>query len=146
MIRQTRTLMVSSPEFTQGGIIPVKYTADGEGINPPLEFGDIPEDTKSLALIMEDTDAPKGAFTHWILWDIISQDSIGENSNPGVSGVNSGGKMGYLPPRPPSGHHRYFFHIYALDSTLNLRPGANRDALESAMNGHILVRGTLMGR
>jgi Raf kinase inhibitor-like YbhB/YbcL family protein len=146
MIRQTASLTVSSPEFPQGSLIPVKYTADGEGVNPPIEIASIPEGTKSLALIMEDPDTAGGVFTHWVSWDIIGQDSIGENSQPGVQGLNTTGKMGYLAPNPPSGSHRYFFHVYALDSTIDLRPGSNRQALEAAMNGHILVQGTLMGR
>jgi len=146
MIRQTPTLTVSSPEFSQGKPIPPKYTADGAGVNPPLEFTDIPAGTKSLALIMEDPDAPKGVFTHWVMWDIIGQDSIAEDSKPGVQGVNTMQKMGYLPPDPPSGSHRYFFHVYALDSTIDLAPGADRKALETAMEGHVLVSGTLMAR
>jgi Raf kinase inhibitor-like YbhB/YbcL family protein len=95
---------------------------------------------------MEDPDAPKGTFTHWVMWDILNQDSIGEDTNPGVSGVNSNGKTGYYPPAPPSGYHRYIFHVYALDCTIGLPPGANRKALESAMHGHILAEGALMGR
>jgi Raf kinase inhibitor-like YbhB/YbcL family protein len=146
MIRQTATLTVSSPEFGQGDLIPKKYTADGEGVNPPLEISNIPDGTQSLALIMEDTDAPQRTFTHWVAWDIIGQDSIGENTRPGVQGVNSTGGMGYTPPAPPSGMHRYFFHLYALDTTLSLRPGADRKALEEEMDGHVLVQGTLMGR
>lgn len=146
MIRQTATLTVSSPEFGQGDPIPVKYTADGEGINPPLEITGIPDGTQSLALIMEDSDAPNGPLTHWVVWDIIGQDSIGENTQPGVQGVNTKGGTGYVPPAPPSGAHRYFFHVYALDNTPDLRPGADRKALEAAMEGHVLVAGTLMGR
>jgi Raf kinase inhibitor-like YbhB/YbcL family protein len=146
MIRQTKTLTISSPEFVQGAPIPAKYSADGQGINPPLEFTNIPEETQSLALIMEDPDAPQGTVTHWVMWDILNQDSIGENSEPGVQGINTKGGMGYLPPNPPSGAHRYFFHVYALDTTLNLRPGSDRAALEQAMQSHILVEGTLMGR
>lgn len=146
MIRQTKTLTVASPEFPQGDPIPQKYTADGEGVNPTLEFSGVPEGTQSFALIMEDPDAPRGTVTHWVCWDIINQESIGENTAPGVQGVNTLGKMGYLPPDPPSGSHRYFFHVYALDTMLDLRPGSDRQALEKVMQGHVLVEGTLMGR
>jgi Raf kinase inhibitor-like YbhB/YbcL family protein len=146
MIRQTTTLTVSSPEFGQGDRIPSKYTADGEGVNPPLEISGIPGETRSIALILEDPDAPQGTYTHWLSWDIIGQDSIREDSAPGVQGLNSEGSMGYIPPDPPAGAHRYLFHVYALDHTLDLRPGSDRKSLETAMKGHILLSGTLMGR
>jgi len=141
-----KKLIISSPEFTEDGIIPIKYTADGEGINPPLVIDNIPDGTQYMALIMEDPDAPKGTFTHWVLWDILPVNSIGENTSPGVSGRNSLGKTGYVPPNPPAttGEHRYYFHIYALDTGLELPTGSDRKALEAAIKGHVTAQGTLM--
>lgn len=141
-----KKLVISSPEFIEGGTVPRKYTADGEGVNPPLTIDDIPEGTQYMALIMDDPDAPGGVFTHWLLWDIEPAGSISEDTSPGVSGLNTMGKTGYAPPNPPAsgGNHRYFFHIYALDIGLNLRTGSPRDALEAAMRGHVLAEGTLM--
>jgi Raf kinase inhibitor-like YbhB/YbcL family protein len=139
-------LVLSSPAFVPEGIIPAQYTCDGEGINPPLVIDQVPEGTRTMALILEDPDAPSGTFDHWLLWDILPTNSIEENTEPGVSGINSAGKTGYYPPCPPSGFHRYYFHVFALDSSLDLHPGADRKALEKAMQSHILSMGTLMGR
>jgi Raf kinase inhibitor-like YbhB/YbcL family protein len=105
----------------------------------------IPHETKSLALIMEDPDAPKGNFVHWVVWNISPHEAIGEGSNPGISGTNSFGKTGYGGPCPPSGSHRYFFRVYALDKQLDLPPGSDKDALLAAMQDHILEKGELMG-
>jgi Raf kinase inhibitor-like YbhB/YbcL family protein len=99
-----------------------------------------------MVLIMEDPDAPKGFFTHWLIFDIQPANSISENSGQGVSGLNGLGEMGYTPPCPPSGLHRYFFHVFALDKGLDLRPGSSRAAVEDAMRPHVLAFGTLMGR
>jgi Raf kinase inhibitor-like YbhB/YbcL family protein len=139
-------LIVSSPEFIENGSLPVQYTCQGSGINPPLVIDNIPEGTRSMALIVEDPDAPSGTMTHWVAYDILPTNSIDKNSQPGVSGLNTKGKMGWIPPCPPSGTHRYYFHVFALDSSLNLQPGVDRNTLENAMEGHILSRGTLMGR
>ena len=141
-----KNLIISSPEFIEDGTIPKKYTADGQGVNPPLIIDDIPEGTQYMALIMDDPDAARGLVTHWLLWDIEVAGSIGEDTDPGVSGRNTLGKTGYLPPNPPpaSGNHRYFFHIYALDTGLNLKTGSSREALETAMDGHVLASGMLM--
>jgi len=146
MKKERGTLVISSPEFIEDGNIPRQYTADGRGVNPPLTIDRVPGGTQYLALIMEDPDASKGTFTHWVLWDIPAAGSISEDSKPGVSGRNSTGKTGYIPPNPPAetGDHRYYFHIFALDTGLDLRPGAERAALEKAMEGHILAAGTLM--
>ncbi|MBS1660342.1 MAG: YbhB/YbcL family Raf kinase inhibitor-like protein [Bacteroidetes bacterium] len=139
-------LIISSPEFIEGGLIPEKYSCKGEGLNPTLVIDQIPEGTQSMVLIMEDPDAPKGLFTHWVLFDIQPAGSIEEDSHQGVSGVNSRGETGYTPPCPPSGTHRYFFHVFALDRGLNLRPGSNRKAVEEAMRPYVTASGTLMGR
>ena len=95
-----KKLVISSPEFIDGGTIPRKYTADGAGINPPLTIDGVPDGTQNMALIMEDPDAPRGLFTHWLLWDIEPAGSISENTSPGVTGVNTMGKTGYAPPDP----------------------------------------------
>ena len=140
------TLIISSPAFSEGGAIPRKYTADGDGINPPLVIDNVPDGTRTMALILEDPDAPHGTFTHWTLWDIPPSTTISENSEPGVTGLNSMKKTGYTPPNPPSGSHRYYFHVYALDYSPNLGTGSGREELEDALGGHVLAEGTMMGR
>ena len=144
--RDAKSLTISSSAFQHEGIIPEKYTCDGEHINPPLSIGQIPETTKSLALIVEDPDAPNGTYDHWLVWNIPPSSSIKENSNPGISGTNSGGKTGYHSPCPPSGSHRYYFHVYALDNQLDLQPGNDKLKLLEVMEPHILAKGSLMGR
>ncbi|WP_205512100.1 YbhB/YbcL family Raf kinase inhibitor-like protein [Longitalea arenae] len=138
-------LDISSPVFGDEGDIPAKYTCNGEGINPPLEIHNIPEGTQTLAIIVEDPDAPNGIYDHWVVWNIPPVTAIHENSNPGISGDNSAGKTGYHPPCPPTGTHRYFFHVYALDNHLDLTPGAPKEALQQAMEAHIIAQGTIMG-
>lgn len=139
-------LVVSSPAFTHEGMIPSKFTCDGDKINPPLNIRQIPEGTKSLAIIAEDPDAPGGTYDHWLVWNIKPTATINEQANPGTSGRNTAGKTGYHPPCPPSGSHRYYFHVYALDRNLDLLAGEGKKALEQAMQSHILAKGTLMGR
>lgn len=114
-------------------------------MNPPLDVTGFPPHTKTLALIVEDPDAPRGVFYHWIAWNIRPNEPIDENSVPGLSGKNSFGKIGYGGPCPPSGTHRYFFKVYALDTELQLAAGADKDMLEEAMHGHVLAEGELMG-
>ncbi|WP_406662568.1 YbhB/YbcL family Raf kinase inhibitor-like protein [Methanolobus sp. ZRKC3] len=136
---------VSSSAFEHNGMIPQIYTCDGDNINPPLEFGNIPEETRSLAVIVDDPDAPRGTFTHWVVWDIEPGLNIEENSVPGIEGLNDIGKANYVGPCPPSGTHRYFFTVYALDTQLDIEAGASRQDLEDIMEGHILAKGQLMG-
>jgi len=143
---KTGTLLISSPAFQHEEFIPSKYTCDGENINPSLEIDHIPEGTETLALIMEDPDAPKGTFDHWLLWNIFPKSPIMENSIPGISGTNGAGKTGYHGPCPPSGSHRYYFYVFALDAKLDLEVGADKKALQEAMKPHILAKGNLMGR
>ena len=138
-------LQVRSVAFTHGGYIPPKYTCEGENVNPPLEISDLPENTQSLALIVEDPDAPRGTYDHWIAWNIPPGEGISENSRPGIHGKNSFGNTEYGGPCPPSGSHRYFFKVYALDSDLNIQAGSDKKILEEAMKGHILGSGELMG-
>lgn len=140
------SLIVSSPAFKHEGEIPVKYTCEGEEINPPLQINEIPHGTQSLALIMEDPDAPNGTFDHWLVWNIPADHHvIPEHSNPGISGMNSGGKTGYHGPCPPSGSHRYFFHVFALDRQLGLGAGESKNALLQEMEKHTLAKGSIMG-
>jgi Raf kinase inhibitor-like YbhB/YbcL family protein len=142
---KTGTLVISSAAFRHEGIIPSVYTCDGKGINPPLEIDHIPQETQTLAIIMEDPDAPGETFDHWLLWNISPIYHITENSVPGISGTNSAGKTGYHGPCPPSGSHRYYFYVFALDTKLDLEAGADKKALQEAMEPHILAKGILMG-
>ena len=145
MANEIKDLQVQSVAFSHNGHIPPKYTCEGENINPSLEVNNVPEGTKSLALIMEDPDAPNGTFDHWIVWNISPNEAIAEQSIPGISGTNSFGKTGYGGPCPPSGSHRYFFKMFALDTELDLQAGSDKNALFEAMEEHILAQGELMG-
>ncbi|ADI73657.1 PEBP family protein [Methanohalobium evestigatum Z-7303] len=136
---------VTSSAFKHNGEIPKKYSCDGEDINPDLQFSNVPSGTESLVLIMDDPDAPVGTFTHWVVWNIDPSSSIKENSVPGVQGANSFGKSSYGGPCPPSGTHRYFFRVYALDTKLDKSEGATKKEVEKAMEGHVVGKGELMG-
>lgn len=144
--KQSGELVISSPAFKNEENIPEQYTCDGDAINPPINIEGIPDGTSTLAIIAEDPDAPTGTFDHWLEWNIEPTSSIEEKSNPGISGKNGAGKTGYHPPCPPSGSHRYYFHVFALDKTLDLVPGADKKTLQQAMEPHILAKGTIMGR
>jgi Raf kinase inhibitor-like YbhB/YbcL family protein len=141
-------MKITSSAFQDGANIPSKFTCDGADTSPPLQIADIPSEAKSLALIVDDPDAPSGLFTHWLVWNIPPQTSaVGEGSVPkGVQGTNDFGKSGYGGPCPPSGAHRYYFKIFALDRELDLPFGAKRGQLDAAMKGHIVAQGELMGR
>ena len=138
-------IQIISTVFSHKGHIPPQYTCEGDNFNPPLTFRNIPENTKTLALIMEDPDAPKAVFDHWIVWNIPTNEAIAERNNAGISGTNSFGKTGYGGPCPPTGVHRYFFRVYALDCELDLSAGAIKQDLLNAMEGHVLASGELMG-
>jgi Raf kinase inhibitor-like YbhB/YbcL family protein len=146
MNRKIGNLIISSPAFKNEGIIPSKYTCDGEDINPELEIHAIPEGTKTLAIIVEDPDALKGTFDHWIAWNIPPESPIQETRTQGMSGKNGAGKTGYYGPCPPSGYHRYYFNVFALDSSVDLETSADKKALKTALEPHILAKGSLMGR
>ena len=139
-------MKITSPEFKHEEFIPSKFTCDGRDINPTLVFENIPGDAKSLALIMDDPDAPMRTWVHWVVYDIPVQDSIQENSVPGKLGSNDFKRTRYGGPCPPIGVHRYFFKLYALDSKLDLDGGIEKGDLEKAMEGHILEKAVLIGR
>ena len=141
-------MKVTSSAFTEGGNIPGKFTCDGPDTSPPLKIEGAPAEAKAVVLIVDDPDAPSGLFTHWLVWNIDPKtESIAEGSPPGgVEGRNDFGKTGYGGPCPPSGTHRYFFKIFALDQQLNLHAGARRKELDAAMKGHVTGQGELMGR
>lgn len=140
---------ITSSVFQNGVNIPQKYGCRGENINPPLSINHVPAEAKSLVLIVDDPDAPGGTWNHWLVWNINPrQEKIEENSSPrgAVTGINDFGKANYGGPCPPSGVHRYFFRLYALNSLLNLSPTARRGDLNQAMEGKIIGQGQLMGR
>ncbi len=138
-------MRITSDVFKHNDYIPKKYSGEGEDVNPPLRIQDIPQGAKSLALIVDDPDAPSGLWVHWVVFDIPVTDRIEENSVPGKQGVNTAGNKIYHGPYPPSGTHRYFFKAYALDTVLNLNEGITKAVLEKAMQGHILAKAELIG-
>jgi Raf kinase inhibitor-like YbhB/YbcL family protein len=144
-IVKTLPLNIGSPAFGNKDYIPAKYTCQGENVNPAITIENIPSETKSLVVIVDDPDAPGGIFNHWVMWNIHPMEMIKENTSPGVEGQNSFGSVSYKGPCPPEGTHRYFFKVYALDVVLSLRPGADKKQVEKAMEEHILTRGELMG-
>jgi hypothetical protein len=139
------TMKLKSPEFEHNQYIPKKFTCQGEDISPALIIEGIPQGTKSLALIVDDPDAPMGTWVHWVVYDIAVVSQIDEDSIPGRQGMNDFGRKNYGGPCPPSGTHRYFFKIYALDKELGLAEGISKEDLEKAMEGHILERAELIG-
>lgn len=135
-----------SPAFKHEQNMPSDYTCDGADKIPPLEISDIPAETKSLALIMDDPDAPVGTWDHWIVWNIAPTTKVIDRQPNGVRGKNSWGKTNYGGPCPPSGVHRYFFKLYALDMMLDIPEGSGKSALLGAMKEHVLAEATLMGK
>lgn len=149
----SEAMKISSEVFSPGEYIPEKYTCDGEDVSPPLVWSDPPEGVGSFALIMEDPDAPVGTWIHWVLYNIPGQSlSLGEAIHPeaeladgSLHGQNSWKALGYGGPCPPSGAHRYYFRLYALDTVLDLPAGASKKDLLSAVEGHVLAEASLMG-
>lgn len=148
------TIKITSTAFTEGDMIPKQYTCDAEDVSPDLTWTGVPEGTKSLALICDDPDAPMGTWVHWVLFnlppdiselhaEIPSKKTLKNNAR---HGKNDFGKFGYGGPCPPSGTHRYFFKLYALDTVINLKSGITKAQLLEAMKGHILDEGQLLGR
>jgi Raf kinase inhibitor-like YbhB/YbcL family protein len=139
-----KTLIIKSPAFGNNNFIPSKYSCNGININPELVISDIPKEAKSLALVVDDPDAPN-VFDHWVMWNIPIQHRIEENSAPGAQGKNGKGENKYTGPCPPSGTHHYHFRIYALDAKLDLPVNIDKKMLLNAMDGHILALGELIG-
>lgn len=147
-------IRLTSTAFTEGGTIPKKYTCDGADVSPPLEWDNVPEGTKSFALICDDPDAPMGTWVHWVLFNLPADArSLPEAVPPDKElpsgarqGTNDFRKIGYGGPCPPGGTHRYYFKLYALDTTLDLPAGCTKAQLLRAMEGHVLAEGQLMGK
>lgn len=148
------TIELTSPAFAEGAPIPARYTADGEDVSVPLKWSGAPDGTRSIALICDDPDAPRPTpWVHWVLYGLPPTVTELPEGVPATRTVLSGAKqgandwrrIGYGGPAPPSGTHRYFFRLYALDIVLDLQPGATKQDLLRAMEGHILAQGQLMG-
>lgn len=142
-------MKLTSPAFADGGVIPAEYTCDGAGANPPLACSKIPAQTKSLALIVDDPDSPRGFFTHWLIWNIpplTSLISTGSTPPGAVEGSNDFGKTGWGGPCPNQGEHRYVFTLYALETDLDIPAGATKEILMTALDHHVLDSARLTGR
>lgn len=139
---------ITSPAFQEGASIPPKYTCDGDDAIPPLKFDRVPEGAASLALVMDDPDAPRGTWDHWVVWNIPPEISEIREGNPpkGTFGRNGWGRNDWGGPCPPDREHRYYFRLYALDRMLDLAPGSTKEDLEKAMQGHLVAQAQLMGR
>ena len=146
MAKTMKQLTVGSTAFENKQAIPRKYTCDAEDVNPPLTINGIPAETKSIVLIVEDPDAPAGLWIHWLVWNTPpTTTTIKENSIPGTEGLNTNGNRSYSGPCPPSGTHRYFFKVYALDTKLELPQNSTKKDVEKAMQSHVIAQGELMG-
>lgn len=142
------TLTVTSPAFEAGKPIPTRFTCEGANVSPALQWTGLPAGAKSIAVIVDDPDAPVGTWNHWVLWNVPpTATGLEEGSHEGVSGTSDFKRPGYGGPCPPKGHgaHRYFFKVFALDTTLDLPVATRRKALETAMKGHVSGKGELMG-
>ena len=144
-VGEYKALAVRSPASTDHGMIPARYTCEGDNVSPPVEIGGVPEETRSLALIIEDPDAPSGTWLHWLVWNIPVIHTIREGEVPGEQGLNDFGRRTYGGPCPPSGTHRYFVKVYALDDVLDVPSGARRKKVEDAMRDHIVAFGETVG-
>ena len=143
-----KTLKVTSPAFENNKSIPSKYGCDGENVNPPVRIENVPAGTRSLAMVFDDQDAPRGTYVHWILWNMDPGiKEIQENSVPpgAVQGLNDFKKNSYGGPCPPTRPHKYVFKVYALDTVLELSPKSSKAELEKAMEGHRIAQGQLLG-
>lgn len=140
-------MKILSSAFEHGEPIPRKYTCEGDNVSPPLVFEDVPNEAKNLALVVDDPDAPVGVFDHWIAWNLDpTKRELSEAAEVETQGTNHYRELRYRGPCPPPGSpHRYFFKLYALDTTLDLQQGATKGQLEEAMEGHILAKGELIG-
>lgn len=150
-------MRLSSPAFEDGSTIPARHCCGGEDISPPLQIEDVPHSAQTLALVVDDPDAPKGNFVHWLLWNLPTETTdlpeglpAGETVHglaPAAQGKNDFGTIGYRGPCPPDGEeHRYRFHLYALDAMLRLNPGSDRARLEEEISGKVVAEAELVGR
>lgn len=154
MTASSGSFSITSTAFKEGETIPQKYTGDGQNISPPLKWESVPAQAKSFALIADDPDAPMGTWVHWVIFNIPpAATGLSENvprkdslTNGSLQGINDSRKIGYDGPSPPSGTHRYYFKLYALDAVLKLSSGITKPQLLKAMEGHILAQTQLMGR
>jgi Raf kinase inhibitor-like YbhB/YbcL family protein len=154
LVAQGAAMKLTSRAFQHAGAIPAKYTCDGQDISPPLTWSEPPAQTQSFALIMDDPDAPMGTWVHWVLWNIPATASGLDEGLPKTAALPNGARqgmtdfhrVGYGGPCPPSGTHRYFFKLYALDTTLNLPTEATKSVLEDTMRGHILAQTEFIGK
>lgn len=138
-------MKITSSDFKDNGMIPGRFTCDGENVNPCLVIEGVPPAAKSLALVVDDPDAPMGTWVHWLVYDMPLSGRIEQDSVPGKQGRNDFGRKNYGGPCPPSGTHRYFFKLYALDAALGLKEGLSKKELEGAMQGHVLEKAELVG-
>ena len=141
-------MKIKSSSFDEGKMIPSIYTCEGDNINPPLEFSDVPPNAKSLALIMTDPDAPGGTFTHWLMWNIPPETGkIEENDwmEGAEQGLNDGGELGYMGPCPPTGVHHYHFKLYALNKKLDLSGDVEKASLEREIESGLIEKAELIG-
>lgn len=142
-------MRIASSAFQEGGAIPEKFSKNGQNVSPELRIEGVPAEAKALALIVDDPDAPSGLFTHWLAWNIdpkTQEISEGSAPNGAVQGKNDFGELGYGGPQPPSGTHRYYFKVFALNAALDLKSGAKRKEVDAAMKGHVIGQGQLMGK
>jgi Raf kinase inhibitor-like YbhB/YbcL family protein len=148
-------MRLSSPNLRDGASIPERFTCDGDDVSPPLVIEDIPDNARSLAIVVDDPDAPSGTFVHWLLWNLpadkrevpegIPRDREVRQLANARQGTNDFRKIGYGGPCPPRGEHHYRFHLYAVDDELDLNAGANRKELEQALEGHVVAEAELVG-
>ena len=144
--KEVAKMKLSSPAFAEGEVIPIEYSCDGADTSPQLDIAGIPPGTVSLVLIMDDPDAPGGTWDHWLAFNIEPTETIDKGEDAiGTGGRNSWDETGYGGPCPPSGSHRYFFRVFALDSTLYLDNGADKATVAASMKGHTLEMAELMG-
>jgi len=140
------SLTVTSSSFVENGLIPSKYTCEGIGVNPPIHIANLPANTQSIAIIVQDPDAAvEGGFNHWVACNIQPVADIPESFKGGMEGLNGAKKLGYIGPCPPSGTHHYHFMVFALDTKLKFDKSPNKEELEKAMKDHILSKGDLVG-
>jgi|GEM_PF-1351662 len=153
LTRDVKTMELQSPAFENGKALPSRFTCVGDGVSPPLELSHVPPEAKGLVVMVEDPDAPSGTYVHWLMWNWPAQTPIipagikakEKQTNGAVQGTGSSGKLGYTPPCPPNGTHRYYFRVYALDALIQLPSTSRQQDLLAAMRGHVLAQGELVG-